>query len=730
MQRCWILNVPLEVILRILCDVYYDVTPPDTCFRLGPVWGCDRLVSRAKVIENQVMAAPIISISSDLSEESVGSHAPRVILFGASPAIIPIILEVPIVPADPIAVPKVGTDSLPLVPDLPLVSPFLCSDDSEMDDESKPTEQRPVSSSHDTLAPLSEFPLAPIVAPPKIRRRSATLIRPGEAILFGRLYHTHPNGPRKVLTARKRFTFRSFFIRTYTTDADSSTPQRFVHRSLARTPRRSEAFRRWRSAPLSTPYPPTTSESSLGSSSERSLDSSSLSSRPCKRYRSPTASVPSPTHDSRSISPTPADLLPPRKRFRDSYSSKDSREEHMEVDTADAEAVADVGISEGVVAHPEDGVGMGFEIAASDVREDDEEFVAEASVADTREIVVDPLAIGDISESSRGEASQLVASGERTSLVERIGSLRLEYLKVQAMLSIEKDRIDSLRWHMALSQEEFRQVHRDRDDTRRRLRRTMTITRSGMTPEAIKELVNRRVEEELAAHEATCVANALEAENQSQNGSNGGNGNGENGNGSPNKNGRGDRPVARECTYQDFMKCQPLNFKGTKGVVGLTRWFEKMETVFHINNCPEKYQVKIEAAFAMSWRELMKLMTEVYCPINEIQKIKSELWNLTVKNNDLAAYTQRFQELTMMYTKMVPEEEDQVEKFIGGLPDNIQGNVIAAEPTRLQDAVRITNNLMDQKLKGYAVKNAKNKRRLEINQRDNRGQQPPFKGQM
>ncbi|GJX75248.1 putative reverse transcriptase domain-containing protein [Tanacetum coccineum] len=275
----------------------------------------------------------------------------------------------------------------------------------------------------------------------------------------------------------------------------------------------------------------------------------------------------------------------------------------------------------------------------------------------------------------------------------------------------------------------------------------MTITRSGMTPESIEELINRRVEEALAAHEVTYAANALEAENQSQNGSDGDNGNG--GNGNPNENGRGDRPVARECTYQDFMKCQPLNFKGTEGVVRLIRWFEKMETVFHISNCPEKYQVKYatctllnsaltwwnshkrtigtEAAFAMSWRELMKLMTEVYCPRNEIQKMESELWNLTVKNNDLAAYTQRFQELTMMCTKMVPEEEDRVEKFIGGLPDNIQGNVIAAEPTRLQDAVRIANNLMDQKLKGYAVKNAENKRRLEVNQRDNRGQQPPFK---
>ncbi|GJW11398.1 putative reverse transcriptase domain-containing protein [Tanacetum coccineum] len=181
---------------------------------------------------------------------------------------------------------------------------------------------------------------------------------------------------------------------------------------------------------------------------------------------------------------------------------------------------------------------------------------------------------------------------------------------------------------------------------------------------------------------------------------------------------------ARECTYQDFLKCQPLSFNGTEGVVGLTRWFEKMEMVFHISNCLEKYQLKyatctllnsaltcwnshkrtigIEAAYAMSWTELMKLMTEVYCPRNEIQKMETEL--------------------------MVPNEEDKVERFIGGLPDNIQGNVIAVEPTKLQDAIRIANNLIDQKLKGYA-RSAENKRRLENNPRDTRGKQPVFKRQ-
>ncbi|GKG60266.1 hypothetical protein Tco_0611867, partial [Tanacetum coccineum] len=67
----------------------------------------------------------------------------------------------------------------------------------------------------------------------------------------------------------------------------------------------------------------------------------------------------------------------------------------------------------------------------------------------------------------------------------------------------------------------------------------MTITCSGMTPEANKELVNRLVEEALAAYEATRAANALEVENQSENGSDGDNGNDGNGNGGNGNSGNG-----------------------------------------------------------------------------------------------------------------------------------------------------------------------------------------------
>nr|GFB50969.1 hypothetical protein [Tanacetum cinerariifolium] len=97
-----------------------------------------------------------------------------------------------------------------------------------------------------------------------------------------------------------------------TIDADSSTPPIFVHPSLARTPWCSEAYLRWRSAPLSTMYPLTTSESPTEDSSFES------SVRPSyKRCRSLTATMTSSIHATRALVPSCADLLPPRKRIED-----------------------------------------------------------------------------------------------------------------------------------------------------------------------------------------------------------------------------------------------------------------------------------------------------------------------------------------------------------------------------------------------------------------------------
>ncbi|GJZ55401.1 hypothetical protein Tco_0610594 [Tanacetum coccineum] len=205
-----------------------------------------------------------------------------------------------------------------------------------------------------------------------------------------------------------------------------------------------------------------------------------------------------------------------------------------------------------------------------------------------------------------------------------------------------------------------------------------TATRTRMTHAAIKEIIERRMAEALEAYEANrnrgpIMESGDECEDNNRDGNGTGNGDGGNGNRNPDMNVGGLMPVARECTYQDFFKCQPLIFKGTEGVIGLTRWFEKMETVFHISN------LGTDATYAMSWKTLMKLMTKVYCPRNEIQKMETKLWNIAVKGNDLT------------------------------------------EPTRLQDAIRIANNLMDQKQKGYAAKNTENKRRPQQAATRNKG---------
>ncbi|GJT77897.1 hypothetical protein Tco_1044622, partial [Tanacetum coccineum] len=502
------------------------------------------------------MAALVIFISSDSSDKSVGSHVPPVILFGTIPTSILVILVVPaevlIAPADPLVAPEVGAvfvisptgvldlvdysssfdsdpseDSLPVAPELPLVSPFLCFDDSKANSKSEPAEQRP--ERHESLTPSSEFPLAPVVAPPRIRRRPTILVRPSEAIPFGRPYRTHPNGPHKLLTARQRvgpFPARRLAWRcvshrspdchslldftsnssssssssdsssaiSSSSSSDSLSDSSSVHSSGCdasgpstrvssprlvyppiRTPRCSEAFMHWRSAPLSTIYPPTTSESSLDSSSKRSLDSSSPSARPSrKRYRSPTTLVPSSTPVSRSIAPALADL-PPRKRFKDSYSSEAGREEHMEID-------------------------MGVEVATSDIREDEEEFEAEASEGDTKEVDVDPLATGGISEATGGDALDIE------------GTL---YDIDHYMSEVSFDRITDLETAQGQTGEPEGSsfvVYGERSGRQSSTSNgtflggvssdlTMTNTRSGMTPAAIEETVNRHVEEALETHE-------------------------------------------------------------------------------------------------------------------------------------------------------------------------------------------------------------------------------------
>ncbi|GKC00241.1 reverse transcriptase domain-containing protein [Tanacetum coccineum] len=141
----------------------------------------------------------------------------------------------------------------------------------------------------------------------------------------------------------------------------------------------------------------------------------------------------------------------------------------------------------------------------------------------------------------------------------------------------------------------------------------------------------------------------------------------------------------------------------TSGTGALTWWNSHVRIVGH------------DVAYAMTWIDLRKKMTDKYCPRNEIKKLETELWNLKVKGTDVTGYNQRFQELALLCVRMFPEESDKVERYVGGLPDMIHGSVVASKPKTVQEATEMATELMDKKISTFAKRQAENKRKLDNN---------------
>ncbi|GJT86242.1 putative reverse transcriptase domain-containing protein [Tanacetum coccineum] len=197
-----------------------------------------------------------------------------------------------------------------------------------------------------------------------------------------------------------------------------------------------------------------------------------------------------------------------------------------------------------------------------------------------------------------------------------------------------------------------------------------------MAPKRATATTTPMIDSQLKALIAQGVANAL-AERDADRSRNGDD-NHDSGTG-----GRRQAPPTRECTYSEFLKCQPLNFKGTEGVVGLTQWFKKMESVFHI------------ISYAMTCKSLKKMMTDKYRPRGEIKKLEIEMWNLKVKGTDVEYM--------------------------------IHGSVMASKPKTMQDAIEFTTELMDKKIHTLAERQVENKRKFEDTSRNNQNQLQPFK---
>ncbi|GJS49005.1 putative reverse transcriptase domain-containing protein [Tanacetum coccineum] len=193
--------------------------------------------------------------------------------------------------------------------------------------------------------------------------------------------------------------------------------------------------------------------------------------------------------------------------------------------------------------------------------------------------------------------------------------------------------------------------------------------------------------------------------------------------------GQNTAPVVGECTFAGFMKCNPTIFHRIEGAIKLRRWFEKTVSVFIISECVEGKKVRFTAATLegptltwwnskvatlglenvnqMPWTEMKQLMTIEFCLIEEIQRLENELWNLKIKEYDIVAYTQRFNELALMCPRMVEPERVKVDAYIRGLTDNIKGEVTSSKLVNLSKAVRMAHKLMEQKSQ------ARNERILE-----------------
>nr|GFC56578.1 putative zinc finger, CCHC-type, retrotransposon Gag domain protein [Tanacetum cinerariifolium] len=179
-------------------------------------------------------------------------------------------------------------------------------------------------------------------------------------------------------------------------------------------------------------------------------------------------------------------------------------------------------------------------------------------------------------------------------------------------------------------------------------------------------------------------------------------------------------PMAWECSFVGFMKCGPTQFHGTEGAVGLVRWFKKMENTFEISKCAEGKKVKFstatlhgraltwwnsqvatlgrEVANERPWTKVKQMMTDKFCPTEEVQRLEDELRYLKLRDMNIAAYIERFNELALLYLDVVPNEKKKVKLYIKGLPKIIKCETTSSRHVTINEAARMAHALMKQKI--------------------------------
>ncbi|GJW45931.1 hypothetical protein Tco_0077577 [Tanacetum coccineum] len=134
--------------------------------------------------------------------------------------------------------------------------------------------------------------------------------------------------------------------------------------------------------------------------------------------------------------------------------------------------------------------------------------------------------------------------------------------------------------------------------------------------------------------------------------------------------------------YTDFLKCHPMNFKALKELLDMTNGTFRHEYCILL--------VPMEDF----GRKMYRLNT---AKGGEIKKLVNEMWNLKVKVTDVVGYNQRFLELALirLCDRMFPKELDEIDKYVGGLPDMIYGSVKASKPKTMQEAIEFATEMME-----------------------------------
>ncbi|KAI3797506.1 hypothetical protein L1987_32763 [Smallanthus sonchifolius] len=127
----------------------------------------------------------------------------------------------------------------------------------------------------------------------------------------------------------------------------------------------------------------------------------------------------------------------------------------------------------------------------------------------------------------------------------------------------------------------------------------------------------------------------------------------------------------------------------------------------------EKRKRGIEVALALPWADVKTLMTDEFCPRNEVKKLEAEFWDLKQDSGESLAYTTRFHELSLLVPHMVTPLSRAIEKYINGLPLHIQDTVLGSNPTTLEEAIRLAATLSDNHVKAGTLSKKGAKRNIE-----------------